>query len=109
MTITRYRPDSDEQDRTAMMWEDKEGDYVAYEDYEDEVNALKSEIARLKAERYLLFENGISQGRKIIKLREELNDVLQYAPPLDSVGDRQDNGGERCKGRRQRSKYAVAR
>lgn len=50
MTITRYRPDSDEQDRTAMMWEDKEGDYVAYEDYEDEVNALKAEIERLKGE-----------------------------------------------------------
>lgn len=94
MTITRYRPDVDEEERVAPMHEDKEGDYVAFEDYEDEVNALKAEIERLKGERYLLFENGISQGRKIIKLREELNDALQYAPPLDSVGDRQDHGGE---------------
>lgn len=46
--ITRYRPDVDEMERSAPMHEDKEGDYVAYEDYVDEVNALKAENERLK-------------------------------------------------------------
>lgn len=46
--ITRYRPDVDEEERSAPMHEDKEGDYVAYEEYEDEVNALKAENERLK-------------------------------------------------------------
>lgn len=48
--ITRYRPDVDEEERVAPMHEDKDGDYVAFEDYEDEVNALKAEIERLKGE-----------------------------------------------------------
>ena len=33
--ITRYRPDTDEECRSFEMIEDKEGDYVAYEDYEE--------------------------------------------------------------------------
>jgi len=33
--ITRYRPDVDEMERSAPMHEDKEGDYVAYEDYRE--------------------------------------------------------------------------
>jgi hypothetical protein len=41
--ITRYRPDTDEECRSFEMIEDKEGDYVAYEDYEDELADLKAE------------------------------------------------------------------
>jgi hypothetical protein len=48
--ITRYRPDTDEECRSFEMIEDKEGDYVAYEDYEDELADLKAENERLKRE-----------------------------------------------------------
>ena len=48
--ITRYRPDTDEECRSFEMIEDKEGDYVAYEDYEDELADLKAENERLKSE-----------------------------------------------------------
>jgi hypothetical protein len=46
--ITRYRPDVDEMERSAPMHEDKEGDYVAFEDYETEVADLKMEISYLE-------------------------------------------------------------
>ena len=48
--ITRYRPDTDEECRSFEMIEDKAGDYVAYEDYEDELADLKAENERLKRE-----------------------------------------------------------
>ena len=41
--IQRYRPDSDEQERSFEMIPDEGGDYVAYEDYEE----LEAEVAEL--------------------------------------------------------------
>ena len=43
--VQRYRPDSDEQERSFEMIQDDGGDYVAYEDYEE----LEAENRRLRA------------------------------------------------------------
>ena len=63
--ITRYRPDTDEECRSFEMIEDKEGDYVAYEDYEDELAEARKEIA----EQRILRDN-------LLITNKELNDTL---------------------------------
>ena len=45
--VQRYRPDSDEQERSFEMIPDDGGDYVAHGDYEE----LEAEVAKLTAER----------------------------------------------------------
>ena len=50
--VQRYRPDSDEQERSFEMIPDDGGDYVAYEDYkelEDERDELRDDLSRDKA------------------------------------------------------------
>ena len=71
--ITRYRPDTDEECRSFEMIEDKEGDYVAYEDYEDELAEKDKEIEGLKKSYRELENNYVMQGA----IYEGISDLLR--------------------------------
>jgi hypothetical protein len=100
--ITRYRPDTDEECRSFEMIEDKEGDYVAYEDYED----LEEENRYLRAgcqddtHQCPIVGTNNSLIERIAELEAE-NERLKREDERrafneHSVGGRQNHGGERC-------------